>query len=88
MLLKVKCTSATRSEIVDIAAMFRASVVDAGLHSVIIEAQGREGKMVAMQEVLRPYGIVEVARTGRIVLPRGFGVDTSSLDAYQVQKLF
>ena len=44
--------------------------------------------MVAMQEGLRPFGIIEVARTGRIVLPRGFGVNTSSLDAYQTQKLF
>jgi len=88
MLMKVKCSPKTRSEILDIARIFRASIVDAGPHSVIIEAQGREGKMVAMQDVLRPYGIVEVARTGRIVLTRGFGVDTSFLDANQVQKLF
>ena len=88
MLLKVKWNNETRSQIVDIASVFRASIVDAGPHSVIIEAQGREGKMVAMQEVLRPFGIIEVARTGRIVLPRGFGVNTSSLDAYQTQKLF
>ena len=71
MLIKVKAPAAKRVEISLLVEMFRGRVVDIGLDSIIVEISGREDKIEAFIELMRPYGILELARTGRIALVRG-----------------
>ncbi len=70
-LIKVRATSATRSEIIEIANIFRANVVDVGTDSLTIEITGDEDKVEALLSLLRGFGIKEIARTGRIAMLRG-----------------
>ncbi|MGB3535755.1 MAG: acetolactate synthase small subunit [Microcoleaceae cyanobacterium] len=80
MLLKVNyTTSQVRSEIIELAQIFRARVVDIGTDSLTIEVVGDPGKMVAIVQVLIPFGIREIARTGKIALPRESRVNTEFL---------
>lgn len=79
MLLKVNATSSTRSEIVVLAGIFRARVVDVAEDSLTLEVVGDPGKMVAIVQVLEKFGLREVARTGKIALTRESGVNTESL---------
>jgi acetolactate synthase I/III small subunit len=70
-LIRVATSSAlVRAEILQIALVFRASVVDAGGKSVILEVTGDEGKINALEKILHRYGVKECVRTGRIALPR------------------
>ena len=71
MLVKVKSLPAQRVEISYLVDMFRARVVDISADSVMIEISGREQKIEAFIELMRPHGILELARTGRIALVRG-----------------
>ncbi len=71
MLLKVKAGAAQRSEITLLVEMFRGRVVDISPESLMVEISGQERKIEAFIELMRPYGIVELARTGRIALVRG-----------------
>ncbi len=70
-LIKVRATSATRSEIVEIVDIFRASIVDVASASVTIEITGDEDKVDSLLNLLRGFGIKEIARTGRIAMVRG-----------------
>jgi acetolactate synthase-1/3 small subunit len=71
MLIKVTCPSDKRPEIFQLAESFRGRVVDIQHANVMIEVSGTEGKVEAFIELMRPYGILELARTGRIALVRG-----------------
>lgn len=70
-LIKVKATSATRSEIIEIVDIFRANIVDVASDSVTIEVTGDEDKISSLLKLLQGFGIKEIARTGRIALTRG-----------------
>jgi acetolactate synthase-1/3 small subunit len=70
-LIKVKASSATRSEILEIADIFRANIVDVASDSLTIEITGDEDKVESMIKLLRGFGIKEIARTGRIAMVRG-----------------
>jgi len=70
-LIKVKATSSSRSEIIEIVDIFRASIVDVASDSVTIEVTGDEEKISSLFNLLRGFGIKEVARTGRIAMVRG-----------------
>jgi acetolactate synthase I/III small subunit len=70
-LMKVKASSATRSEIIQIVDIFRANIVDVAADSMMIEVTGDEDKIDSLYNLLRGFGIKEVARTGRIALTRG-----------------
>jgi len=70
-LIKVKATSSTRSEIMQIVDIFRANIVDVGSDSVTVEVTGDEDKIDSLYNLLRGFGIKELARTGRIAMPRG-----------------
>jgi acetolactate synthase-1/3 small subunit len=70
-LIKVKATSATRSEIMQIVDIFRANIVDVASDSVTIEVTGDEEKINSLFNLLRGFGIREIARTGRIAMTRG-----------------
>jgi acetolactate synthase I/III small subunit len=71
MLLKVRATPAQRTEITLLVEMFRGRVVDISAADLMIEVSGQERKIEAFIDLMRPYGIVELARTGRIALVRG-----------------
>jgi acetolactate synthase-1/3 small subunit len=79
MLIKVAAPPDTRSAILDLVQVFRANVVDVGDQALTIEIVGDPGKMVAIEQVLQGYGILEIARTGRITLERASGVNTAYL---------
>jgi len=70
-LIKVHATSSTRSEIIQIVDIFRANIVDVASDSVTIEITGDEEKIDSLFNLLRGFGIKEVARTGRIAMTRG-----------------
>lgn len=70
-LFKIKANSSTRSEIIQIVDIFRANIVDVAMDSVIIEVTGDEDKIESLYNLLRGFGIKEVARTGKIALTRG-----------------
>ncbi|MGB3651797.1 MAG: acetolactate synthase small subunit, partial [Rivularia sp. (in: cyanobacteria)] len=70
MLIKVNATSINRSEIVELATIFRARVVDVAEDSLTVEVVGDPGKIVAIVQVLQKFGLREIARTGRIALTR------------------
>jgi len=71
MLIKVKTDHAERSGILELVEIFRAQVVDVNPDSLMIEIAGKESKIEAFIEVMRPYGIMELVRSGRIAMSRG-----------------
>ena len=71
VLFKVNAASDRRHEIIEIANVFRAKVIDVGRNSLTIEATGSSDKIQAMEDLFRAYGIKELARTGKIALARG-----------------
>ena len=72
MLIKVQAaTGASRSEIRELAAVFRGRIVDVAADEVMVEISGQERKIEAFIDLMRPYGIVELVRTGRIAMVRG-----------------
>jgi len=79
MLLKVQTNNSTRSEILEIASIFRAKIVDLAEQTLTLEVTGDPGKMVAIEQLLKEYGILEIARTGKISLIRESNVDTEYL---------
>jgi acetolactate synthase-1/3 small subunit len=71
MLLKVRATPQQRMEISLLVEMFRGRMVDISRDSLMVEISGQERKIEAFIDLMRPYGILELARTGRIALVRG-----------------
>lgn len=70
-LVKVRADAAARSEIAQLAEIFRAKIVDVATDSVVVEVTGDEDKIDGLVELLRPKGIVEMVRTGRVAMVRG-----------------
>jgi acetolactate synthase-1/3 small subunit len=79
MLLKVAAPPRQRSEILELVQVFRAKVVDVADEALTLEVVGDPGKLVALEQVMEPYGILEIARTGRVALERASGVNTAWL---------
>jgi len=71
VLIKVKADNNVRAEIVQIVDIFRARIVDIGRNSLIVEATGDQGKIDALEDSFRPFGIQELVRTGKISMVRG-----------------
>ena len=71
MLLKVNTPPGRRGEIVEVVDIFRGRIVDVGAKEVIIEVAGQEDKLQAVLDLLKPYGIKEVCRTGSVAMLRG-----------------
>ena len=63
--------SLTRSEIIQIADIFRANIVDVSQETLVIAVTGEEGKITAIINMLRSYGIQEIARSGQVAISRG-----------------
>jgi acetolactate synthase-1/3 small subunit len=70
-LVKVAATQDTRPSIMQLAEVFRARIVDVAPDSLVIEITGTEDKLDGLVDVLRPYGVLELVRTGRIAIARG-----------------
>lgn len=71
VLIKIQADKTTRPEIIQISEIFRARIVDVAHETVSVEVVGDQGKIKAIIEMLRPYGIMEIARTGVTALFRG-----------------
>lgn len=71
VLIKVNADSRIRSEVVEIANVFRANIVDVAKKTLMIEITGNSRKVKALEELLRPFGILELVRTGKIACTRG-----------------
>jgi acetolactate synthase-1/3 small subunit len=72
-MIKVATTSETRPAVMQLASVFRGRIVDVSTQSLVIEITGTEDKIEGLVEILRPYGIVEMVRTGRVSMARGTG---------------
>jgi acetolactate synthase-1/3 small subunit len=70
-LIKVAATKESRGAIVEIVDIFRAKIVDVGTDSIVVEATGTEDKIDAIVAMLKPYGLKELVRTGRVAMTRG-----------------
>ncbi len=70
-LIKVAADANTRAEIIQIANIFRARIVDVAPKSMTVEITGDEGKVQAIEKLLRQFGIKELVRTGKIAIVRG-----------------
>jgi acetolactate synthase-1/3 small subunit len=71
-MVKVQCTPATRMEIMQISEIFRAKVVDISTKTITLEVTGSQLKVDAIINMLKPFGIKELARTGRIAIKREY----------------
>ena len=69
-LVKVKAGAGKRSEIIELAQVFRGRIVDVGPDSMTVEITGAEDRVNSLVSLLRPYGIEELARTGRVAMVR------------------
>jgi acetolactate synthase-1/3 small subunit len=77
-LIKVRANGGARSEVLQIVETFRARVVDVALDTLMVEVTGTDEKVDGLVEVLRPFGILELVRTGRVAMVRGGNSDTKS----------
>lgn len=84
-LIKVAIPAGRRAEALEIVEIFRAKVIDLDAEAIVVEATGAPDKVAALQELLTPFGIVEIARTGIVALGRGSsGLKSPSLRPVQV----
>ncbi|KAJ9532719.1 hypothetical protein QJQ45_010803 [Haematococcus lacustris] len=89
MLVKVvRCGASQRGELRDLAAIFRADILDISPGTLTLEILGKEDKMKALTDLLEPYGIMEIARTGRVAVSRESGVDSKFLEQRQSQRIY
>ena len=79
-LIKVRATSATRSEVIQIVDIFRANIVDVAPTSLIVEVTGDTEKIDSLYNLLKRFGVKELARTGWIAMPRGVAGAVIKLD--------
>jgi acetolactate synthase-1/3 small subunit len=72
-LFKISADGSARAEVMQICEIFRAKVVDVSKRSVVVEVTGTNDKVNAFEGLVRPFGLVEMARTGEIAISRGRG---------------
>jgi len=70
-LIKVKTTPSTRSEIMQMVDIFRAKIVDVATDSITVEVTGDEDKVNSLYNLLKPFGVREISRTGVVAMTRG-----------------
>ncbi|MEX2080332.1 MAG: acetolactate synthase small subunit, partial [Dehalococcoidia bacterium] len=70
-LIKVRCNNVNRHELIDIANVFRADIIDFATNSIILQVVGDEDKIDGLVKILEPYGVREMVRTGRVAMVRG-----------------
>ena len=85
MLIKVNANASNRAEVIQIAQIFRARIVDLSEEALTIEVVGDPGKIVAIIQMLNKFGIREIARTGKIALVRESKVNTEYLKSLEAK---
>lgn len=80
-LVKVHATPSSRGEIKQLVDIFRAQIIDVGPESLTVEVTGTEDKVNSLIEMLRPFGLKELARTGRVAMARGITTTTAPVAA-------
>jgi acetolactate synthase I/III small subunit len=70
-LIKVAATGDARTQVMQLVDVYRARIIDVSPESLVIETTGTEDKIDSLLEVLRPYGVIEMVRTGRVAMARG-----------------
>jgi acetolactate synthase-1/3 small subunit len=81
VMVKVSADAEARTHVMKLAEVFRARVIDVAPESLILESTGTSDKIAGLLDVLRPFGVVEVARSGHVAMVRGTGGQTKSTDA-------
>ena len=71
VLIKVVASAKTRAQVMEIADIFRSKIVDVSTEALVIEVTGDQGKIAAIVDLLKPYDIKEIVRTGRVAIARG-----------------
>jgi acetolactate synthase-1/3 small subunit len=71
IMVKIKVDADNRTEIIEIVDIFRGKIVDVSRQSIIVEVTGNASKLKAFEDLVKPYGIREMVRTGKVALPRG-----------------
>jgi acetolactate synthase-1/3 small subunit len=70
-LIKIEATPDQRTEIISLANVFKAKIIDVGNESIIMQVTASEDRVDSLIELLRPWGIVEIVRTGHVAMMRG-----------------
>ncbi len=70
-MIKVRATGDARTQVMQLVDVYRARIVDVSPETLVIETTGTEDKIDSLLEVLRPYGVIEMVRTGRVEMVRG-----------------
>ena len=86
MLLKVAANQENRARILELVQIFRTKVVDVAEYALTLEVVGDPGKLLALEQVLEPFGILQIVRTGKISLERASGINTEFLKVSALQK--
>jgi acetolactate synthase I/III small subunit len=85
-LIKVRCNNLNRHEIVQLAQVFRAEIIDVTDTTLVVQAVGDEETLESLLQVLRPYGIREIVRTGRVALTRGATSTTVDVEPAEIRQ--
>jgi acetolactate synthase-1/3 small subunit len=85
-LIKVRCNNLNRHEIVELAQIFHAEIVDVTDTTLIVQAVSEEEQLESLIRVLRPYGIREIVRTGRVALTRGVSSTSVEIEPADVRQ--
>lgn len=85
-LIRVQADSSTRSEVMQIVDTFRARVVDVSLDTLMIEVTGTEEKVEGLVDILKPFGVLEMVRTGRVVMVRGSNGNRNGNKSYMYKE--
>ena len=83
-LIKVSVTAVSRSEVMQLVEVYRSRIVDVANDSLIVEITGDEAKINSFVDVLRPFGILEMVRTGVVAMARGLSVALPTLNGSKV----
>jgi acetolactate synthase-1/3 small subunit len=70
-LIKVQADAAIRGQVMDVGEMYRARIVDVATETLVVEVTGEPSKVEALIEILQPFGVLEIMRTGKIAMTRG-----------------
>lgn len=86
VLVKVAADADARTHVMKLADVFRARIVDVAPDSLILETTGTDDKIAGLLEVLRPFGVLEVARTGHVAMSRGIATRAADQTHIDVQE--
>ena len=79
MLLKIDASNGKRTAIIEVINVFRAKIVDLAENFLMVEVTGDPGKIAAFEKIIRNFGIIEIARTGKISLTRSSKINSEFL---------